>query len=135
MAWLSSADVYRDDLVSSERVYQFAVADDDFLAKYPAEGGEGIAAGYRAAGITSGDSVVRYYKRKIIRRTWPGLTQQAANTLMNTLIEDDEYNNVVAERNDAGGYNVSGDRFLRHTDGWTLWFKQDQDGGEIGMEG
>lgn len=112
MAWLTAVGPEIKERVVSSYRYQYATVDEEFLNNFP---------GYNFA---IGEEVVRRIRQRIITIRWPGLTEgAAANYLSSTLETSDEYGNIQANYNGAGGYDLVADRFLVDPNGWTDWKK------------
>jgi hypothetical protein len=80
------------------------------------------------AGVSTGDEVVRRIRVNIVDDVWPGMLKGSAVTKIESLRDDPEYGSATADWNGAGGYDVTGQRYLVDPAGWSKWIRvQDLD--------
>lgn len=118
MAWLDSDVSQRVDQGVFNYKYQYAIVDDNFIARFPLSNAVLVA-----PGIAAGDEVVRRIRQNVIDYAWPGLTEAYSIAKLTTLRLDKTYKNPTAKWNGAGGYDVTATRIYVDPAGWSNWLK------------
>jgi len=125
MAWQTG-----DNMIETRAVYRWRYQ----YAVVTAESGDPQKPGFEdlfdltdtavvAAGVSTGDEVVRRIRVNIVDDVYPGMAKASAITLIATLRDDPKYGSATADWNGAGGYDVTGQRYLVDPAGWSPWIK------------